>query len=88
MPRSFHGEESRGYPEPGAIQEYKARSMLQEYKGLAIVFAILALALAAYFIKSLRASRPPPPAPTQSVYIQVVPQNAPPVPQNEPAKPP
>jgi hypothetical protein len=60
--------------------------MLEEHRGLAIVFAILALALAAYFIKSLRASRPPPPA--QSVYIQMVPQNAPPVPQNEPANPP
>jgi hypothetical protein len=88
VPRSFRGEESRGYPEPDAIQEYKPRSVLEEYRGLAIVFAILALALAAYFIKSLRASRPPPPAPTQSVYIQVVPQNAPPEPQNEPAKPP
>jgi hypothetical protein len=58
--------------------------MLEEYRGLAIVFAILALALAAYFIKSLRASRPPP----QPVYIQAVPQNARPVPQNEPANPP
>jgi hypothetical protein len=86
VPRSFRGEESRGYPEPGAIQEYKARSMLEEYRGLAIVFAVLALALAAYFIKSLRASRPPQ-AP-QPVYIQAVPQNAPPVPQNEPANPP
>jgi hypothetical protein len=52
--------------------------MFQEHKGLAIVFATLALALAAYFIKSLRAARPP--APTPSVYIQVVPQNAPPPP--------
>jgi hypothetical protein len=78
VPRSFRGEESRGYPDLSAIREYKARSMLQEYKGLAIVFAILALALAAYFIKSLRTARPP--TPTQSVYIQVVPQNAPPHP--------
>jgi hypothetical protein len=63
--------------------------MLEEYKGLAIVFAILALALAAYFIKSLRAARPAPPPPTQSVYIQVVPtQNAPPVPQKAPPNPP
>jgi len=52
--------------------------MIEEYKGLAIVFAILALALAAYFIKSLRAARPAPPPPAQSVYIEVVPQNAPP----------
>jgi hypothetical protein len=62
--------------------------MLEEYKGLAIVFAILALALAAYFIKSLRAARPAPPPPTQSIYIQVVPQNAPPAPQNARPNPP
>jgi hypothetical protein len=61
--------------------------MLQEYKALAIVFAILALALAAYFIKSLRAPRAPP-APAQSVYIQVVPQNGPPVPQSPPPQSP
>lgn len=61
--------------------------MLEEYKGLAIVFAILALALAAYFIKSVRAARPPAPPPAQSVYIQVVPQNAPQVPQNAPPAP-
>ena len=88
MPRSFRGEESRGYPEPGAIREYKARSMFEEYRGLAIVFAILALALAAYFIKSVRAARPPSPPPAQSVYIQVVPRNGPPVPQNLPANSP
>jgi hypothetical protein len=62
--------------------------MLEEYKGLAIVFAILGLALAAYFIKSLRAARPPSPPPAQSVYIQVVPQNAAPVPQNSTPSPP
>jgi hypothetical protein len=89
VPRSFRGEESRGYPPLSAIREYKARSMLEEYKGLAIVFAILALALAAYFIKSVRAARPAPPPPTQSVYIEVVPQqNTPPVPQNAPPNPP
>jgi hypothetical protein len=82
VPRVFRGEESRGYPDLSAIQEYKARSMLEEYRGLAIVFAIIALALAAYFIKSLRAARPPPPA--QSVYIQVVPQNADPAPPSAP----
>jgi hypothetical protein len=95
VPRSFRGEESRGYPEPGAIREYKARSMFEEYKGLAVVFAILGLALAAYFIKSLRAARPPSPPPAQSVYIEVVPQKvevvpqrAPPAPQNSPPNPP
>ena len=62
--------------------------MLEEYKGLAIVFAILGLALAAYFIKSVRAARPPSAPPAQSVYIEVVPQNAPPAPQNSPPNPP
>jgi hypothetical protein len=54
--------------------------MLQEHRGLAIAFAIMALALAAYFIKSLRAAHPPSAPPAQSVYIQVVPQSAPPNP--------
>ena len=77
MPRSFRGEEPRG-PSPGAIREYKARSMIEEYRGLAVVFGILFLALTAYFIKSmLRAPKPPPP-PVQSVYIDVVPKASPP----------
>ncbi len=72
MPRSFRGEAPR-YPEPSAINEYKARSMIEEYRTLAIVFAILFLALAAYFVKSvLRAPKAPTP-PTQSVYVDVVP---------------
>jgi hypothetical protein len=75
VPRSFRGEESSGYPEPGSIHEYKPRSMLEEYRGLAIVFGILFLALAAYFVKSIRAARPSP-APAQSVYIDVVPAKA------------
>jgi hypothetical protein len=78
VPRSFRGEESSGYPEGGLTFGYKPRSMLAEYRGLVIVFGILFLALAAYFVKSLRAARHPPP-PTQSVYIEVVPEKAPPV---------
>ena len=72
MPRSFRGEAPR-YPEPGAINEYKARSMIEEYKGLAVVFAILFAALAVYFVKSILAAPKPAPPPTQSVYIEVVP---------------
>jgi hypothetical protein len=75
-PKSFRGEESPGgHIEPGAITEYKSRSMMEEYRGLTIVFGILGLALAAYFIKSVLAGpqRPPPPPPP-SVYIEVVPQ--------------
>jgi hypothetical protein len=77
MPRVFRGEEPIG-PQPGDIQEYKSRSMVEEYRGLAIVFAILALALTAYFIRSmLRAPKPAPP-PVQSVYIEPLPPKKPP----------
>jgi hypothetical protein len=47
--------------------------MVQEYRGLAIVFAILALALTVYFVKSLLRG-PHVPPPPQSVYIEVVPR--------------
>ena len=51
--------------------------MAQEYRGLAIVFAILGLALTVYFVKSmLRGPHVPPPPPPQSVYIEVVPRKA------------
>jgi hypothetical protein len=77
--RSFRGEEPSGHPEPGSIAAYKPRSVIEEYRGLAVVFGILALALTVYFIKSvLAAPKPPPPTP-QSVYIEMVPQrNTPP----------
>ena len=72
MPRSFRGESPR-YPEPDAIGEYKSRSMIEEYRGLAIVFAVLFLALTAYFIKSVIAAPKPKPPPVQSVYVEMVP---------------
>jgi len=76
VPRVFRGEESRGYT-PDSIRKYESRSMIQEYRGLAIVFAILSLALAVYFVKSvLRGPHVPPPPPPQSVYIDVVPRKA------------
>jgi len=50
--------------------------MLAQHRTLAIVFGILALALAAYFIKSLRAAHHAPPPPMPSVYIEVVPPKA------------
>ena len=75
MPRVFRGEESRGY-EPTSIRKYESRSMVQEYRALAIVFGILALSLAAYFIKSVLTAPVKPPPPVQSVYIEVVPQNS------------
>jgi hypothetical protein len=49
--------------------------MIEEYKGLAIAFAILSLALAAYFVKSMLAAPKPPPQPVQSVYVDVVPRD-------------
>lgn len=80
MPRTFRGEEPR-FPEAGAIEEYKARSMIEEYRGLAIVFAILFLALAVYFVKSVLAAPKPQPPPAQSVYVEMVPNDRPPQPQ-------
>jgi hypothetical protein len=74
--RSFRGEESTGYPEPGAIPPYQPPPLLVQYRGLAIVFAILGVALAAYFIKSVLTAPKPAAPPVQSVYIEVVPQKA------------
>jgi hypothetical protein len=55
--------------------------MVQEYRGVAIVFAILGLGLAAYFVKSvLRGPHVSPPPPPQSVYIEMVPRKADPPP--------
>jgi len=51
--------------------------MVEEYRGLAVVFAILGLALTVFFVKSLlRGPHAPPPPPPQSVYIDVVPRKA------------
>lgn len=81
-PKSFRGEVPPGYIEPSAIKEYKARSMIEEYRILATVFAILALALAVYVIKSIITAPSPPPPPVQSVYIETVPPKA--APQAQP----
>jgi hypothetical protein len=54
--------------------------MIEEYRGLAIVFAILFLALAVYFVKSVLAAPKPQPQPPQSVYVEMVPQDPPPQP--------
>jgi hypothetical protein len=80
VPRVFRGEKSRGFPEPGEFEEFKARSMIEEYRGLAIVFAVIALALAVYFIKWIVLAPTPAPPPVQSVYIDVVPQKRAPPP--------
>ena len=79
--RTFRGEEAPGAAlpgatDPGAINDYRPKSMFEEYRGLVIVFAVLALALALYFIRSvLRAPKPAPP-PVESVYIDTVPSQA------------
>ncbi len=52
MPRAFRGERPE-IPLPGDVHQYRGRSVVEEYRPLAIVFAILALALTAYFIKSV-----------------------------------
>jgi len=85
VPRSFRGEDSTGYPAPEAIPQYRIAPVWVEYRGLAIFFGILFIALTAYFIKWLIAPRPvPPPPPPQSVYIDMVPQDQAQTPQQSP----
>ena len=89
-PRAFRGELPPDYPEP--LPPYKVQTLLEEYRVLAIVFGILGLALAVYFVKSILAAPPPPPAPPPpSVYVEIVPPTtAPPAaaPPASPAAPP
>src|SRR3974390_3222750 len=75
--RTFRGEASTdsdpAATAPGAVNDYRPKSMIAEYRILTVVFGIAALALALYFVRSvLRAPKPAPP-PVQSVYVDVVP---------------
>jgi len=54
--------------------------MVEEYRGLAIVFAVIGVLLAAYFIKWIILAPTPPPPPVQSVYIEELPQKPAPPP--------
>jgi hypothetical protein len=78
-PRLFRGELPPDYPEP--LPPYKVPTLLEEYRVLAIVFGVVALALAIYFIKSILTAPPPPPPPPppapQAVYIEPVQPSAP-----------
>ncbi len=71
MPRSFRGENPNGYPDPGALHEYKPPSMLAQHRGLAIAFVIVLLAVAVYFYKLPRTPVYFPP-PTQAIYIEPI----------------
>ncbi len=73
MPRVFRGEEPNG-PQPGDLKEYKAKSMAEEYRPLAIAFWIVAFLLAVYFVWSVMRAPKPKPPPVQSVYIEALPQ--------------
>ena len=87
-PRLFRGELPEGYPEP--LPPYKVPTLLEEYRVLAIVFGVIALALAVYFIKSILTAPPPLPPAQQAVYIETVPPSAPlqqPVSPSAPVKP-
>jgi len=68
-PRAFRG--GSAYPDPASLSKFKPPSAIVQYRGLAMVFGALLLALAVYFIKSVRAARPVP-QPVQSVYIEMV----------------
>jgi hypothetical protein len=46
--------------------------MIEEYRTLAIVFAVIGVALAAYFLRSMLFAPKKPPPPVQSVYVEMV----------------
>ena len=75
MPRSFRGEAPPTLL-PGDVHNYKPRTVYEEYRVLAIVFAIIAVSLTAYFIKWVVLAPKKPPPPVQSVYIEPLPQPA------------
>jgi hypothetical protein len=77
--RTFHGEQSAA--DPVAVNDFRPKSMFEEYRALTIVFGIVALALAVYFVISVMKAPKPAPPPVQSVYIEALPQKAPPAPQ-------
>jgi hypothetical protein len=77
MPRWFRGEAPPSLL-PGDVHKYKPRTVFEEYRVLAIVFGIIAVALTAYFIKWMVLAPKKPPPPVQSVYIETVPPQAPP----------
>jgi hypothetical protein len=74
-PRLFRGELPPDYPEP--LPPYKVPTLLEEYRVLAIVFGVVALALTVYFIKSILMAPPPPPPVQQEVFIEPVQPSAP-----------
>jgi hypothetical protein len=86
-PRAFRGELPAGYPEPGELQPVKIKSVLEEHWALGLVFGIVALALAAYFIKSILRAPVHQPPPPPSVYVEMVPQSEP-QPPSAPSPPP
>jgi hypothetical protein len=76
MPRAFRGERPE-IPLPADVHQYKPRTMVEEYRTLAIVFGIIALLLTAYFIKWVVLAPKKLPPPVQSVYIETLPPSAP-----------
>jgi hypothetical protein len=80
MPRWFRGEAPPTLL-PGDVHQYKPRTVYEEYRVLAIVFAIIAVSLTAYFIKWVVLAPKKPPPPVQSVYIESIPPPAQPAPE-------
>jgi len=75
MPRAFRGERPE-IPLPADVHQYKSRTVVEEYRTLAIVFGIIAVLLTAYFIKCGVLAPKKPPPPVQSVYIEPLAQPA------------
>ena len=75
MPRAFRGERPE-IPLPADVHKYRPRTMVEEYRTLAIVFGIIALLLTVYFIKWVVLAPKKPQPPVQSVYIEPLAQPA------------
>ena len=79
-PRGFRGENQLAPSPADVLPQYKAPSVFADHKAIVIIFGILCLALAAYWIKSVRAAPRPAPPPVQAVYVDMVPPPAGPAP--------
>ncbi len=72
-PRVFRGEDQAGLAPTDVVPEYKPPSVFAEHKIIAVIFGMVCIGLAAYWIKSIwTAPKPTAPA-AQSVYIEMVP---------------
>ncbi|MDP9084286.1 MAG: hypothetical protein M3N50_11050 [Pseudomonadota bacterium] len=74
-PRVFRDEDHADLAPTDVVPQYKPPSVLAEHKIIVVIFGILCIGLAAYWIKSVRSA---PKSAAQSVYIEMLPAEKPP----------